>query len=170
MIQLANGNLLVGNNGLPRALIEFNSAGQIVASYTTGTLKTNGLYELENGLIFVAGEDTGVLGTNGIYTLNRANGQFTPLMLGNATPGGLLPHYVSYIAPDAPVPCVGDLDCSGVVDFFDIDALVLAFQGEAAYLAAYPECRWLNGDCDSDQDVDFYDIDPFVGLLGTTCP
>ncbi len=170
MIQLANGNLLVGNNGLPRALIEFNAAGQIVASYSTGTFKTNGLYELGNGLIFVAGEDTGVLGTNGIYTLNRSNGQFTPLMLGNATPGGLLPHYVNYIAPDAPALCAGDLDCSGAVDFFDIDPLVLAFQGEAAYLAVYPDCLWLNGDCDGDEDVDFFDIDPFVARLGTNCP
>jgi hypothetical protein len=70
----------------------------------------------------------------------------------------------------APIGCSGDLDCDGDVDFFDIDPLVLAFQGEAAYLAAYPNCLWLNGDCDGDNDVDFFDIDWFVGLLGSNCP
>jgi probable HAF family extracellular repeat protein len=60
----------------------------------------------------------------------------------------------------------GDLNCDGVVDFFDIDPLVIALGGQPAYDAAVPDCRWLNADCDSDGDVDFFDIDPFVALLG----
>jgi endonuclease/exonuclease/phosphatase family metal-dependent hydrolase len=77
---------------------------------------------------------------------------------------------VDLILPLAPTLCPGDLDCDGDIDFFDIDPLVLAFSGEAAYLAVYPDCQWLNGDTDSDGDVDFFDIDPFIGLLGGTCP
>ncbi len=61
----------------------------------------------------------------------------------------------------------GDLNCDGVVDFFDIDPLVAAFAGATSYDASFPDCRWLNGDCDADGDVDFFDIDPFVALLGT---
>lgn len=60
----------------------------------------------------------------------------------------------------------GDLNCDGVVDFYDIDALVAALAGQPSYDAAVPDCRWLNGDCDSDGDVDFFDIDSFVTLLG----
>ncbi len=69
-----------------------------------------------------------------------------------------------------PLGCTGDMNCDGSVDFFDIDPLVAAFQGEASYLAAYPGCIWLNGDADGDNDVDFFDIDPFVSLLGQPCP
>jgi len=60
----------------------------------------------------------------------------------------------------------GDLDCDGDIDFDDINPFVLALNGESAYLAQYPECRWLNADCDEDGDVDFDDINPFVALLG----
>jgi hypothetical protein len=62
---------------------------------------------------------------------------------------------------------LGDLDCNGVVDFFDIDPFVLALSGQTAYESAYPECLWLNGDCDQDGDVDFFDIDAFVALIGS---
>jgi len=62
---------------------------------------------------------------------------------------------------------LGDMDCDGDVDFDDINPFVLALSGEAAYLAEYPDCRWLNADCDEDGDVDFDDINPFVGLIGT---
>ncbi len=69
-----------------------------------------------------------------------------------------------------PALCAGDLDCDGAVGFFDIDPLVLAFSGEAAYLAQFPNCQWLNGDTNNDQTVDFFDIDPFIALLGMVCP
>ncbi len=65
--------------------------------------------------------------------------------------------------------CFGDMNCDGVVDFFDIDPLVLAFSGPDAYAAAYPNCQWLNGDVDASYLVDFFDIDPFVARLGATC-
>ncbi len=66
-----------------------------------------------------------------------------------------------------PVFLHGDLDCDADIDFFDIDPLVSALEGQAAYQALYPNCYWLSGDCDDDGDVDLFDIDPFVALLGT---
>jgi hypothetical protein len=70
----------------------------------------------------------------------------------------------------APYPgAVGDINCDGQVDFFDIDSFVVALGGEAPYLAAYPDCWWRSADADCDGDVDFFDIDPFVACLGTEC-
>lgn len=60
---------------------------------------------------------------------------------------------------------LGDVDCDGDVDFFDIDPFVDALNHPAGVNWPYP-CPWQNADCDGDGDVDFYDIDPFVALLG----
>jgi RHS repeat-associated protein len=60
---------------------------------------------------------------------------------------------------------VGDVDCSGVIDFGDINALTLALSGEAQYEAAYPNCNWLNADTDGNGFVDFDDINPFIDLV-----
>jgi len=51
------------------------------------------------------------------------------------------------------------------VDFDDIDPLVLAFQGEAAYYETFPNCNWLNADANGDGTVNFDDINAFVALL-----
>ncbi len=60
----------------------------------------------------------------------------------------------------------GDTDCSGAVDFDDIDPFVAALSGRAGYEAEYPGCYWESADCDGDRDVDFDDIDAFVALIG----
>ena len=65
---------------------------------------------------------------------------------------------------DAPLR-LGDLNCDGVVNNFDIDPFVLALTDPAAYRMAYPKCNILNGDCNSDGAVNNFDIDPFVKLL-----
>ena len=56
--------------------------------------------------------------------------------------------------------------CDGVVDFGDIDPFVLALSGQAAYEAVYPDCVWLHGDLNGDDDVDFDDYDLFVSEIG----
>ncbi len=61
----------------------------------------------------------------------------------------------------------GDLDCDGAVTFADIDPFVVALSGQAAYEAQFPDCAWLNADCNGDGAVDFDDIDAFVGLIGS---
>lgn len=60
---------------------------------------------------------------------------------------------------------LGDMNCDGVLDFKDIDPLVVALQGRDAYLAQFPDCNWYNGDINGDGTVNFLDIDPWVVLL-----
>ncbi len=62
---------------------------------------------------------------------------------------------------------LGDLDCNGAVDFFDIDPFVSALSGPAVYYAVHPTCEYFNGDCDGDGLVTFFDIDPFVTVLSS---
>ena len=60
---------------------------------------------------------------------------------------------------------LGDLNCDGAVNTFDIDPFVLALADSAAYAAAYPDCEIYNGDCNEDGAVNVFDIDAFVLLL-----
>ncbi len=60
---------------------------------------------------------------------------------------------------------VGDMNCDGAINFFDIEAFVLAVTDGPAYEAAYPDCYLLSADCNGDGAVDFFDIDAFVELV-----
>ncbi|MBN2446753.1 MAG: S8 family serine peptidase [Phycisphaerae bacterium] len=62
-------------------------------------------------------------------------------------------------------PQVGDLNCDGSTDVFDIDAFVMALADSPAYAQAYPGCDITLADCNGDQSVDIFDIDAFVALL-----
>lgn len=67
--------------------------------------------------------------------------------------------------PDECEFIVGDLNCDGVVNNFDIDAFVLALTDPAGYEASYPDCDRSLGDVNGDGLVNNFDIDPFVALL-----
>jgi hypothetical protein len=60
---------------------------------------------------------------------------------------------------------LGDCDCDGEVDFYDIDPFVLGLSNAAAYSALYPGCPFRARDVNGDGVQDFYDIDPFVAEL-----
>ncbi len=60
---------------------------------------------------------------------------------------------------------LGDLNCDGVVNAFDIDPFVLALADPAGYAASWPDCDVQNGDINGDGNVDVFDIDPFIELL-----
>ncbi|MGD8452412.1 MAG: hypothetical protein PVJ57_11385 [Phycisphaerae bacterium] len=60
---------------------------------------------------------------------------------------------------------IGDLNCDGFVNNFDIAAFVLAVTDETAYGAAYPDCNRLRADVNQDGSVNNFDIGPFVDLL-----
>ena len=70
-----------------------------------------------------------------------------------------------------PPEVLGDLNCDGALDLFDIDPFVLALASAsdnppfASYYAVYPNCNPLLADIDQDSSVDLFDIDPFVALL-----
>ena len=62
---------------------------------------------------------------------------------------------------------VGDANCDGVVNSFDIDPFVLALTDPAAWEGTYGgACTALCvGDCNGDGAVNSFDIDPFVELM-----
>jgi hypothetical protein len=78
------------------------------------------------------------------------------------------------IAP--PSGCYGDADCSGTVDFADIDYFISALGGEMAWANYYldrhdwtwPTCPYKVNDLNGG-GVDFTDIEPFVQQLGQPC-
>ncbi|MGE0480267.1 MAG: hypothetical protein AB7Q17_07325 [Phycisphaerae bacterium] len=60
---------------------------------------------------------------------------------------------------------IGDLNCDGVANNFDIDPFVLALSDPAAYEAEFPDCEIGLADIDASGAVNNFDIDPFVALL-----
>ena len=60
---------------------------------------------------------------------------------------------------------VGDLNCDGMINSFDIDPFVLALSDATAYSAAYPDCDVSLADANGDGLVNSFDIDAFVTLL-----
>ena len=92
------------------------------------------------------------------------------------------PEYESCeVAPDdlcqaGPIPCAGDMNCDGIVNYDDIDYFVAALSCVGGAPGCWPpagvpaDCPWINGDCNGDDNVTYGDIDPFVGRIGHTCP
>lgn len=64
----------------------------------------------------------------------------------------------------------GDADCSGNIDFFDIDPFLDALFDPSGYLAAYCGGSFCAADVDCSSNVDFFDIDPFLECLFAACP
>lgn len=60
---------------------------------------------------------------------------------------------------------LGDCNCDGGIDVYDINAFVLAMLDPAGYALRYPGCDLRTADLNSDGVVDGYDIDAFVSLL-----
>ena len=65
---------------------------------------------------------------------------------------------------------LGDSNCDGRITSLDVDGFTLALAGRAQYLVVYPDCNWLNADCNGDGVVDWRDIDTFVALLTNLLP
>jgi hypothetical protein len=60
---------------------------------------------------------------------------------------------------------LGDLNCDGCLNVFDIDPFVVALTDSDAYAATYPDCDRSLADINLDGVVNTFDIDPFVVLL-----
>ena len=107
-----------------------------------------------------------VFAAGGGYDLSGSIGQFdagVAMTGGDYTlAGGFWPGAAAY--------AVGDLNCDGVVNLFDIDPFVLALISmqngvPEAYYDVYPDCDIMLADTDADGTVTLFDIDPFVELL-----
>lgn len=76
--------------------------------------------------------------------------------------------------PNPCPPCVGDLNCDGVVDCGDINPFVMYLSNFAAWQTSYAGCNERNGDVNGDDLYpDFGDINPFVQLMVSSplsCP
>ncbi len=66
---------------------------------------------------------------------------------------------------DSQPPQLGDLNCDGVIDAFDIEPFILALTDPAGYALQHPECDRNLADVNDDGAVDAFDIEPFIGLL-----
>ncbi len=63
------------------------------------------------------------------------------------------------------IPVVGDMNCDGVLDALDAEAMALALADPDGYAAAYPACDINNGDLAPDGLVNGDDVQPFVDAL-----
>jgi hypothetical protein len=64
----------------------------------------------------------------------------------------------------------GDANCSGVIDFFDIDPFLLALFDPPAYATAFCGGSICAADTDCSGLVDFFDIDSMLSCLFANCP
>jgi probable HAF family extracellular repeat protein len=90
------------------------------------------------------------------YDINNA-GQIVGL-----APGPLLNGQGVLLTPFV----VGDMNCDGVVDAFDIEPFVTGLIDPSAYAARWPDCFADSaGDINQDGQFDAFDIEPFVQML-----
>lgn len=67
---------------------------------------------------------------------------------------------------------IGDMNCDGRFNNFDVDPFVLALTDPASYAQAFACCDIMLGDVDGDGLLNNFDVDPFVALLtlSLNCP
>ena len=112
--------------------------------------------------------------TDGTYTFQLANA-LANVLDSVGTPPAFSPVSAATVDSAAgsfnftvggPTDIVGDANCDGNVDFFDIDPFVTALVGGQSAWEATFGCDYLTvNDINQDGTVDFFDIDPFVNLL-----
>lgn len=64
---------------------------------------------------------------------------------------------------------VGDMDCNGLVNNFDIDPFIEAVVDPDQYALDFPDCDVRFADIDGNGLVNNFDIDPFVEQLASGC-
>jgi hypothetical protein len=62
-------------------------------------------------------------------------------------------------------PVLGDLNCDGAVNAFDIAPFILAITDPVKYAQRYPRCYPSLADVNGDGAVDSFDFAPFIRLL-----
>ena len=60
---------------------------------------------------------------------------------------------------------LGDMNCDGEVNAFDIEAFLLALFDPDEYAIRFPDCDINNGDINGDGNINAFDIEPFLELL-----
>ncbi|MFH1746553.1 MAG: C25 family cysteine peptidase [Planctomycetota bacterium] len=62
---------------------------------------------------------------------------------------------------------LGDMNCDGEVNAYDIDGFICALSVECDYEGQYPGCDRNRGDCNGDGEINAYDIDNFILIVGS---
>ena len=70
---------------------------------------------------------------------------------------------VSFVA--IPSYAVGDVNCDGQINLFDVDPFVLALTNPELYLTQYSNCNPILADCDGNWAVNLFDVDAFVDVI-----
>jgi hypothetical protein len=60
---------------------------------------------------------------------------------------------------------LGDLNCDGAIDAFDIQPFLVALFDPDGYGSEYPSCDRMLADINDDGFVTAFDIEPFLDLL-----
>jgi hypothetical protein len=60
---------------------------------------------------------------------------------------------------------IGDLNCDGALNAFDIEPFILALFACEQYQVQYPECDCMLGDVNGSGQVNAFDVEPFISLL-----
>lgn len=110
--------------------------------------------------------------------LDGANPNHGWILIGNESVGGTAKRFASREAPDPAdrprltveysppsTAAIGDMNCDGNVNNFDIDPFVLALTNPIGYAELYPDCDINNADINQDGVVNNFDIDGFVNCL-----
>ncbi|MBU0637657.1 MAG: hypothetical protein KKB50_02240 [Planctomycetes bacterium] len=126
---------------------------QVIASGTFSAPQTPGIhtFRLENALA-------------NVLTVINPLPDFSPVQSVTVT---FAPQSITFTVWDYGI---GDLNCDGAVNGFDIDAFVAVLgatpPGYLEYYAIYPDCDHMLADLNGDGAVNGFDIDAFVALLG----
>jgi hypothetical protein len=137
-----------------------------------------GLVGHGSAVVLVSGSITAPA-TDGSYTFSLANGlantldsiatlpNFSPVSAATVVDGDS----ISFTVSAGPVFELGDMNCDGFVNSFDIDPFVLAILNPTQYALDFPACDANLGDINGDTFVNSFDIDPFVAcVLNSGCP
>ena len=87
-----------------------------------------------------------------------------------ATVAGVPTAAITFTVAAGPVPCRGDANCDGQINYADINPFVKGLGSLTAWQTQYPTCPWQNLDINSDGLVNYADINPFVAKLANTGP
>ncbi len=114
----------------------------------------------------------------GTYTFRLENGLAN--VLNNVSPPPVPPEFWTVTAATVEMGTasftftvggvsLGDVNCDGHVNVFDIDPFVLALTSSEEYAQAFPACDINSADVNCDGHVNVFDIDPFVQCLTGGC-
>ncbi|MFH1745476.1 MAG: hypothetical protein ABIG44_00365 [Planctomycetota bacterium] len=80
--------------------------------------------------------------------------------------GGTVDLYAQNVNPNGTLGPLGDMNCDGNVNSYDIDGFICALSPQCDYESMYPACNRLLADCNGDGVPNSYDIDGFIALVG----